>query len=206
MKKITGCILIGGKSSRMGGGLKSLKHFNNKSILDKIIERSKNQVSSLAINSNKNNKGLKKYFLPIFPDIIKGFQGPLAGIHASLNWTKKNNPSHKWVMTFAGDTPFFPNNIVDRLYYEAIKQNTKIIIAKSFGRNHPVFGLWHISLERDLFKSIENKNIRKIELWAKQHLYKTVNFSKKKFDPFFNINTFEDLIEAEKIENQILDK
>ena len=71
---------------------------------------------------------------------------------------------------------------------------------------HPVFGLWHISLEKDLFKSIKNKNIRKIELWAKQHLFKTVNFSKKKFDPFFNINTFDDLIKAEKIENQILDK
>ena len=108
--------MTGGKSSRMGGGIKSLKHFNNKSILDKIIERSIKQVSCLAINSNKNTEELKKYLLPIFPDVIKGFQGPLAGIHASLKWTKKNNPSHKWVMTFAGDTPFFPNNLVDRLY------------------------------------------------------------------------------------------
>lgn len=206
MKKITGCILIGGKSSRMGGGIKSLKYFNNKCILDKIIERSKSQVSSLAINSNRNNKELRKYLLPIFPDVIKGFKGPLAGIHASLNWAKKNNPNHKWVMTFAGDTPFFPKNIVERLYYEAIKQNAKIIIAKSFERKHPVFGLWHISLEKDLSKSIINKNIRKIEHWAKTHLFKTVNFSEKKFDPFFNINTLDDLLKAEKIENQILDK
>ena len=56
MKRITGCILIGGRSSRMGGGIKSLKHFNNKSILDKIIERSIKQVSCLAINSNKNTE------------------------------------------------------------------------------------------------------------------------------------------------------
>lgn len=206
MEKITGCILVGGKSSRMGGGIKSLKYFNSNSILDRVIKRSINQVSSLAINANTKNKELKKYSLPIFSDSIKGFLGPLAGIHASLNWTLNSCPEHKWVMTFAGDTPFFPKNIVKKLYDEAKKQNKKIILAKSFKRNHPIFGLWHISLEEDLRISIKNKNIRKIDQWAEYHLFGTVNFSNKQYDPFFNINTPKDLIKAKEIENQYLIK
>ena len=72
MKQITGSILIGGKSSRMGGGIKGLKKFNNKTIFDRIYERAKNQVSSLIINSNVFSNELTKYQLPICPDIIKG--------------------------------------------------------------------------------------------------------------------------------------
>ena len=150
MKRITGCILVGGKSSRMGGGIKSLKKFNNKSILDRIVERSKNQVDSLAINTNNNYNNFKKYNLPIFSDYISGYLGPLAGIHASLKWSKYNNPKNKWVMTFASDTPFFPQNIVEKLYDKAIKSKKQIILAKSFGRNHSVFGLWNVDLEKNL--------------------------------------------------------
>ena len=206
MEKITGCILAGGKSLRMGGGIKSLKYFNNKSILDRVIEKSKKQVLSLAINSNSNNKELKKYLLPIFSDVIKGYLGPLAGIHASLNWVKKNRPDHKWIITFAGDTPFFPNNMVEKLYNKAITYNKKIILAQSYGKKHPVFGLWHISLEKDLAISLINKNIRKIDKWTSSHSYKTVNFDNEKYDPFFNINTPEDIKIATELENQFLEK
>ena len=124
MKDITGCILIGGKSSRMGGGIKSLKHFNNKSILERVIHNSIKQVSILTINSNLIDQKLKKYLLPIFSDFIKGHLGPLAGIHAALAWTKINKPNHNWVITFAGDTPFFPSNLVKKLYNQAKIKNT----------------------------------------------------------------------------------
>tara|TARA_B100001123_G_C15045653_1_gene921381 strand:- start:165 stop:785 length:621 start_codon:yes stop_codon:yes gene_type:complete len=206
MEKITGCILVGGQSLRMGGGIKSLKQINNESILERVINRSKTQVKYLSINSNSDEKKLIKFLLPIFSDVIKGFLGPLAGIHAALNWAKKNNPQHEWVATFAGDTPFFPNDIVKRLYEEAIKKNKKIIIPKSGGRNHPVFGLWHISLEDDLAISLKKNNARKIDHWAKKYFFGTVDFKYKNYDPFFNINTPEDLIKAEEIENQFLEK
>ena len=205
LKEIIGCILIGGKSTRMGGGIKSLKHFNNKSIIERIIEKSKKQVSELIINSN-NDLDLKKYSLPIFSDFIKGYLGPLAGIHASMNWIKKNKPNNKWLMTFAGDTPFFPDNIVEKLFNEANKKNKKIILAESNKRNHPVFGIWHTSLEEELKNSIIKHNARKIDEWAKKYSYGLINFSNENYDPFFNINKPSDLIKAEKIENQFLNR
>ena len=206
MKEVTGCILVGGKSTRMGGGIKSLKNFNNKTILERIIERSINQVSKLIINSNIINNSLQKYKLPIISDAIQGYLGPLAGIHASLNWTRINNPKHKWVITLAGDSPFFPKNIVNLLYEKAVKEDSKIVLAKSYNRNHPIFGIWHTSLEKDLEISILNKKIRKIEQWATKHNFNTINFNDKEYDPFFNINTQEDLIKAEEIENYYFDK
>ena len=205
MIKITGYILAGGKSSRMGGGIKCFKIFNNKTILDRIITRGEKQVSNLAINSNIQNFKFKKYVLPIFRDSIKGYLGPLAGIHACLNWNKKNFANRKWIITFAGDTPFFPENLVKKLYHEASQdKNNKIILAKSNERIHPVFGIWHSSLENDLALSIKKEKIRKIDQWIKRHKYKIINFSNKKFDPFFNINTPSDLIKAKKIEDQFL--
>ena len=205
MDKITGSILIGGRSSRMGGGIKSLKKFNNKTILDRVVERSIKQVSSLAINSNNKDKKIEKYLIPIFSDILEGHLGPLAGIHASLIWSTKNNPDHQWVVTFAGDTPFFPNNIVKKLYNKATMENNKIVLARSFGRNHPVFGIWHISLLEDLEKSINNK-IRKIDQWAKNHFFKVLSFDNYEYDPFFNVNNHKDLIKAAEIETQFFNK
>ena len=205
LKEIIGCILIGGKSTRMGGGIKSLKYFNNKSIIERIIEKSRKQVSELIINSN-NNLDLKRYSLPVFSDFIKGYLGPLAGIHASMNWVKKNRPNKQWLVTFAGDTPFFPDNIVEELFNEADKKNKKIILAKSNKRNHPVFGIWHISLEENLKQSIIKHNARKIDEWAQKYSYGLVDFSNKKYDPFFNINEPNDLIIAEKMENQFFNR
>ena len=206
MKQVTGCILIGGKSTRMGGGIKCLKKFNNCSIIERIIQRSKSQVSNLTINCNSDDKIINKLKLPIFSDIIKGYLGPLAGIHAALKWVKSNNSNHEWVVTFAGDTPFFPLNLVDKLYNSALNNNKKIIFANSFGRNHPIFSIWHISLEEDLKYAIEKEKIRKIELWARRHEFNVINFDEYKYDPFFNINKYDDLIEAEKIENYFFKK
>ena len=79
-------------------------------------------------------------------------------------------------------------------------------MARSFERNHPIFGIWHVSLEKDLSDSILKKNIRKIEEWAINYKYSVVSFNNKKYDPFFNINKPDDLIKAKNIENQILDK
>ncbi len=206
MKQVTGSILIGGKSSRMGGEIKCLKKFNNSSIIERIIQRSKSQVSNLIINCNSDDKSINKIKLPIFSDIIKGYLGPLAGIHASLKWIKSNNSNHKWLVTFAGDTPFFPLNLVDKLYNEALNNKKKIVIANSFGRNHPIFAIWHTSLEEDLKSAIEKEQIRKIELWARRYEFSVINFDNYKYDPFFNINEYEDLIEAEKIENYFFKK
>ena len=75
-------------------------------------------------------------------------------------------------------------------YVELLKQNNKLI-------RHPTFGLWSVSLADDLEENI-HAGVRKIVLWADKHSAKTILFPTLKNDPFFNINTHSDLVEAQQ--------
>ena len=105
-------ILVGGLSSRMGGGIKSLKKFNDKIIFDRIMDNLKKQVKKIIINSNDVEGLFIKYKSEIIKDNLKGFLGPLAGIHASLKWLNINAKNVEWLITVPGDTPFIPKNLV----------------------------------------------------------------------------------------------
>jgi len=196
-------ILTGGLSSRMGGGIKSLEKFNNKTIFDRILERITPQTQHIIINANENNNKLNKYNLPVIKDKLTGHLGPLAGIHASLDWIKYNIPQTKWLVSIPNDTPFFPKNLVNKLLIKALDKNKKIVLAKSNDKIHPVIGLWKSDLLEDLEKNLNN-GTRKIMLWAQCHSFDTQNFDQKFFDPFFNINFREDLIQAKEIEDRYL--
>ena len=191
-------IMIGGQSTRMGGGVKSLIKFNNKNIFDRILKSIKPQIQNIIINCNKEKLGLEKYKIPIIKDIKKGYLGPLAGIHAAMNWMKKNEPGIEWLVTLPGDTPFIPNDLISRFDYK-ISPNIKIILAKSNDKIHPIIGAWHISLFKDLDMQIDS-GVRKILSWVELHPTDYVNYEFNNFDPFFNINSKEDVSIAEQIE------
>jgi len=198
-------ILTGGLSSRMGGGIKSLEKFNNKTIFDRILEKVNNQSKYIIVNSNDEGKEFNKYGLPIVKDVFKGYLGPLAGIHASLNWMKFNIPEVNWLVSVPSDTPFLPIDLVKKLIFKAKKHKKNIALAKSKNKIHPVIGVWkcNSSLFEDLEKNLI-KGTRKIILWAKSHSFETQNFDQDFFDPFFNINSREDLIKAKEIEDRYL--
>ncbi|MDC0226560.1 molybdenum cofactor guanylyltransferase [Alphaproteobacteria bacterium] len=196
--KIAAIIMLGGRSRRMGGGIKSLIKFNSESILDKILIRIKPQINKILINCNHKDSNLKKYNLPIIMDLKKGFLGPLAGIHATMYWIIKNEPQVEWIITLPGDTPFIPMNLISK-FEKKIYSNSKIILAKSENKIHPIIGAWHKSLF-DSLDSHLNKGTRKILSWAELHKLEFINYKCKEYDPFFNINTKEDLKIASKIE------
>ena len=197
---ICAVILTGGLSSRMGGGIKSLKKFNNKNIFDRILETISPQIEKIIINSNDNENIFNKYKLTVVKDNLKGHLGPLAGIHAALNWTNNNFSQAEWLLTVPNDTPFLPNNLVKKLYIKAKNKNKKIVLASSNNKVHPVVGLWNCNLYEDLNKSLLT-GTRKIMLWAQRHPMDIENFDHNYFDPFFNINFKEDLIKAKEIED-----
>ncbi len=197
--KVCTTILIGGKSSRMGGGIKSLKKFNNKTIFERIYEIIKVQTDNIILNTNLNNKYFNRFNIPIVNDKITGFLGPLAGIHSSLIWTKNNLPEIDWLVSIAGDTPFIPNNLIKKLYNRAILDKKKIVLAKSNSKAHPVIGIWNISLIDNLENYLNNGD-RKIILWAESIGLSYCKFNESSYDPFYNINYLEDLKKAEKIE------
>ena len=193
-------ILTGGKSSRMGGGIKSLKKFNNKSIFDRVFENMQTQVNKVIINSNDSENLFVKYNVEVIKDSLEGFLGPLAGLHATLEWLNKNAPYINWLVTVPGDTPFIPINLVKKFLDKVKNSNHKIVLAQSNGKTHPIIGIWHSNLFESLKNSLNSGN-RKIMDWASQHSLEYVEFTNSKYDPFFNINYIEDLIEAKEIEN-----
>ena len=193
-------ILTGGRSSRMGGGIKSLIKFNNKYIFDRIFENLQTQVDKIIINSNDSENLFVKYNVEVIKDSLEGYLGPLAGLHATLEWLNKNAPYINWLVTVPGDTPFIPINLVKKLLDKVKNSNHKIVLAQSNGKTHPIIGIWHSNLFESLKNSLNSGN-RKIMDWASQHSLEYVEFANSKYDPFFNINYIEDLIEAKEIEN-----
>src|SRR5690606_37208572 len=113
-EKVAGIILAGGLSRRMGGGDKSLLELAGRPILAHVVARLAPQVEALALNANGDASRLKDFDLPVMADTVEGFAGPLAGILAGLEWAASNK-RFRAVVTVAGDTPFFPLDLVERL-------------------------------------------------------------------------------------------
>ena len=195
--------MTGGKSSRMGGGIKTLMQFNKKIIFERILENLQNQINNIIINNNEMSYQFKKYNLPVIEDKIKGYLGPLAGIHASLEWVTKNLKNIEWIVSIPGDTPFIPDNLVEKLYNKAENYKKNIIIAKSNEKIHPIVGIWNVSLLQKLEEAILEGE-RKIIIWAKKNQLDYQEFINDRYDPFFNINYNEDIEIAKKIETKFI--
>ena len=191
---ILGVILAGGKSKRFGQDKSEVK-LGDKTLLEHTLHKIKSKFSKIIIVSN--SKILKDY--TIIRDCIDGQLGPLVAVLSAMKWIKKNNFSYNWVATFPCDTPFFNISIIDEFIKVSKLNNSLLYFVKSTEKRHNIFGLWSLQLIEILEKDIIVNNYRKVEKWANKVGVKTINVSYDNLDPFFNINTKEDLIEAEKI-------
>ncbi len=196
---VLGVVLAGGKARRMGGGDKCLKFLAGRPLLDHVIERARPQVSALIVNAGGDPARFSAWGLPVAADVIGGFAGPLAGILTGLEWASANMPDVRWVATFATDAPFLPEDLVGRLAEAVERQGADIACAASGGRVHPVFALWPLRLKDDLRRAMVGEDMRKVELWTARYRTARVDFSRRPFDPFFNINSPRELAAAERI-------
>ena len=193
-------ILAGGQSRRFGGGYKTLYTFNKISILDRIIQNFKKLEVEIVLNANSNEDQFLKTGLHLIKDELENFQGPLAGICSSMKWVLENRKNIEWIFTSPSDTPFLNKNLVNKFLSTNYNNKTKIVIAKSSNKTHPVIGFWHISLIKSLEEFLAKEN-RKIMHWVEGQNYEILNFENK--NNFFNINTKADLEEAIKIEESL---
>ncbi|MBS9717492.1 molybdenum cofactor guanylyltransferase MobA [Pseudohalocynthiibacter aestuariivivens] len=199
MKQPLGVILAGGQARRMGGGDKGLLPLGGARILDHVIERLDPQVAELALNANGDATRFSEFGLPVIADSIEGFAGPLAGVLAGLDWAAKKGADH--IVTAAADTPFFPADLVPQLILAAETLGTPIALAatpdpKRGVARHPTFGLWPVALRDDLRAALSD-GLRKVVLWTDRHGAGQALFPVAALDPFFNVNTAEDLALAE---------
>ena len=194
MDKPLGVILAGGKATRMGGGDKGLKRVGGRRLIDIVIARLAPQCGDLALNANGDPGRFADLGLPVLPDSLPDHPGPLAGVLAGLDWAADKGAGA--IVTAAADTPFFPADLVDRLRDAAGPSG--LALAASDGQRQPTFGLWPVALREDLRSALKD-GLRKIVLWTDAHAAGTADFPTAPFDPFFNVNTPEDLAEAERL-------
>ncbi len=193
---VLGIILAGGLARRMGGQDKAFLSLDGAPLLDRALVRLGPQVEALAINSNAQAARFAGYAPALVPDLDDSRAGPLAGVLAGLTHAEAVGASH--VVTVAVDTPFFPLDLVQCLRAAAQEQSMPLACAATGERTHPVFGLWPVALRADLAQTLASGE-RKVDRWTGRHGCAVARWGAEPFDPFFNVNTPEELAEAERL-------
>jgi len=196
---VLGVLLAGGQARRMGGGDKCLRQLAGRPILSHVIERIEPQVDALLLNANGDPSRFAAFDLPVLPDVVGDFAGPLAGVLTGMEWAAANRSDCPWIITIATDTPFLPTDLVATMMEAVRKQDAQLACAVSNSRNHPVFGLWPVALAGALRAAMVVEDMRKVDRFTGRYRLAEVDFSAEPFDPFFNTNRPEDLEEAERL-------
>ena len=191
-----GVILAGGRASRIGGD-KPFVPFRGRPLIAHAIERARPQVDELLINAGEAAR-FSEFGCDVIGDAVGGFQGPLAGVLAGLDWLHANRKDANWLATFACDAPFFPADLVSRLIAAAGSRKAAVAVAASGAQHHPVFAVWSASLSATSAKLKEGGS-RKMDDFIALYPNVRVPFAINSVDPFFNINTPEDLARAERM-------
>jgi molybdopterin-guanine dinucleotide biosynthesis protein A len=196
---IPGVLLAGGLARRMGGGDKPMRQIGGRSILERVIARLKPQCGELILNANGDPARFARFGLPVIPDTVEKFPGPLAGILAALDWAAAHRPGVSIVLSVAADCPFLPRDLVARLSEALLNEDAQLAVAASGGQSHPVIGLWRVALRDELRHALVQDNIRRVDRWTARYKLATVAWPTAPLDPFFNANTMEDVAEAERL-------
>ncbi|WP_297489892.1 molybdenum cofactor guanylyltransferase MobA [Acidocella sp.] len=186
-----GVILAGGQSRRLGGGDKTLLPLGGMAILEHVIRAVRPQTSALLINSNSDPALFAHTGLQLRADTVPGRPGPLAGILTAMLWARENYAAA--VLTVPADTPFLPADLVARL--AAAFRPDCAAIAASGGRLHPIIGLWPCTQAKALQEHLAQGRYR-ARAWLDHIGFTEVAFVAGAVDPFWNINTPEELHRA----------
>lgn len=199
-ESIVGVVLAGGRSQRMGGGDKALRDLGGRTMLAHIIAMLTPQVGRVIVNANGDPARFATLGLPVVADAAQNYAGPLAGILAGLRWASVNARQVRRIVTVPGDSPFIPSDLVARLVAASDAAGGAIAVAQSAGVLHHVTALWPVELEDALAAAVDQGE-RQVGNWAARQGIVAVPFDPVRIggrpvDPFFNINTPEDLLEA----------
>ena len=196
--KILGVVLAGGKSQRFGQDKSQVK-LNGKILIDYILSEIIDEFKETLIVTNQSISFMSSKKITVIEDYKKGL-GPLGGVLSAMKWIKDNNKEYSWISTFPADTPFFTKKELKSFYSDIKIEDNKLFFIKDKDTRHNIFGLWSLDLMDQLETDLYNGE-RKVEIWANSIGVSTVNIEYKNINPFFNINTINDLEKAKKIKN-----
>ena len=196
---ILAVVLAGGKSKRFGQDKNCVK-LGSRTLLEHVLLKIVDKFKEILIVSSNSLEIEEIKKITVIPDCFDNL-GPLAGVLSSMKWIKKNNKPYKWIATFPSDTPFFDISIIDEYKTRIEQSESSLYFVKSNEKRHNIFGLWSIDLMEKLEEDLIINNYRKVEEWANKVGVSTIDIKIKNYDPFFNINTKEDLEVAQSILN-----
>lgn len=193
--EVTGVVLAGGRGSRMGGADKGLQNFRGVPLALFTLMRLAPQVGAAMVNANRNLSAYESFGVPVWPDALAGYAGPLAGFLTALEHCET-----PYLVTVPCDTPLFPQDLVARLAEALEREGAAIAMATALEadgqvRAQPVFSL----LRRELMESLvafTQGGGRKIDAWTAQHKTVLVPFDSPA--AFFNANTLAELHRLEQ--------
>ncbi len=190
-------------AAKKTSGDKGLLDLAGATMLGRVIEALRPQVSALVLNANGDPARFAAFGLPVAADPVEGFVGPLAGVLAGMLWTRTHHPEATHTLTVSSDAPFLPSGLVARLAAAVADRPGAIAIAQSAGEVHPVIGLWPVKHAEDLEDELR-AGTRKVLRWTDKHGTVPVDFpfvrlGGRDVDPFFNANTPEELDEARRL-------
>jgi molybdenum cofactor guanylyltransferase len=194
-----GVVLAGGLARRLGGADKMHIRLGGATVLERIIDRLFAQCDGMMINTNAGPERFADTGLPVIADSVPGRPGPLAGILAGLDGARLAAPHKEWVVSVPSDCPFLPRDLVARLHEARTAAGARLACAASGGRQHPVVGLWPVSLREDLRHALSTEGVRKVGEWSARYPLAVAHWPAEPVDPFFNINTPDDVAAAERL-------
>lgn len=197
---VTGVVIAGGRSARMGHREKAFLDLAGQPMIKRVIDRMRLQVGRMVINTNGDAARFAPFDLPVATDALEGHAGPLAGLQAGLLWAQRETPDARFVASVAADTPFVPNDLVARLLAAIEDAGTSCAIAASGGAWTPIIGVWSVALAEELAAALR-QGVRAVHRFAMAQGSAVVDFplveiGGEPVDPFFNVNTPEDLEKA----------
>jgi molybdopterin-guanine dinucleotide biosynthesis protein A len=164
-----------------------------------VIERVRPQFDDLVLNASGDPERFAAFGLPVVPDSVPDFAGPLAGVLAGLDWAVAHQPLAHYIATVPADGPFVPRDLVRRLAGVLTAEDAELATAASGAQTYPVVGLWPVRLREALHDALVKEDLHKVDTWTKRFRRAIATFPADPIDPFFNANTPEQLAGAERL-------
>jgi molybdenum cofactor guanylyltransferase len=194
-----GVIVAGGLARRMGGTDKMRIRIGGATILERVLTRLRPQCARHTLNANTETARFNDPGLLVVADSVPDFPGPLAGILTGLDFAAAQTPEIGWIVSAPSDCPFLPRDLVPRLHQARLDAGATIACAASGGRRHPVIALWPAALREDLRRALTQEGARKVGEWSARYAVAVADWPIAPVDPFFNVNTPDDVAEAERL-------
>ncbi len=191
-KKPAGVILAGGRSRRMGGSRKALLELNGRPLLAHVIDRLQVHLDPLMLSCDNESSEFESFGLPLVPDLLPGFRGPLTGLCSALQYLADKGQQNSLVLCPC-DAPFIPHNLVQTLL-DANQENEKPVVVISYqGVLQPTLSKWHNQHLPANHEAVVKRGDGGLRYMLKSLPHTVVEWAAAEPSPFFNINTPADL-------------